>query len=231
MFSESALNSLGGLIQAMTLADRIREAMDASGASNADIARAAGKTPGAVTQWLKGETKTLKAESAQGIEAATGFRASWLITGKGPKTVANTTKTENAGAVPLISWVQAGAWSQIVDNFQPGDAEDWLPCPVRHGPHTYVLTVKGASMYNPSGPVSFKEGDRIFVDPDRDAQHRSLVVVRRDAESEATFKQLLVEGDVRMLMALNPNWPDRIMKLDTDTVLCGVVIGRLEVFL
>lgn len=215
----------------MTLADRIREAMTASGTNSADIARAAGKTPGAVSQWLTGGTKTLKAESAQGIEAATGFRATWLITGKGPKTVSNTTTTEKAGEVPLISWVQAGSWSEIVNTFQPRDAEDWLPCPVRHGPRTYVLAVKGASMYNPGGDISFREGDKIFVDPDRDAQHRSLVVVRREDDAEATFKQLLIEGDVRLLQALNPNWPDKIMKLEADTTLCGVVIGRLEVFI
>lgn len=86
-------------------------------------------------------------------------------------------------------------------------------------------------MYNPGGDISFREGDKIFVDPDRDAQHRSLVVVRREDDAEATFKQLLIEGDVRLLQALNPNWPDKIMKLEADTTLCGVVIGRLEVFI
>src|SRR5579871_4503194 len=28
--------------------------------------------------------------------------------------------------VPLISWVQAGDWRNMVDNFQPGDAERWV---------------------------------------------------------------------------------------------------------
>ncbi|WP_390342330.1 LexA family protein [Variovorax boronicumulans] len=133
--------------------------------------------------------------------------------------------------VPLISWVQAGQWSQIVDNFQPGDAEEWLPCPMRHGPRTYVLTVRGSSMHNPGSDLSFKDGDRIFVDPDREAQHRSLVIVRLDDMQEATFKQLLVEGQERMLLALNPSWPDRIIRINGRASLCGVVIGRVETFI
>lgn len=33
------------------------------------------------------------------------------------------------GSCPLISFVQAGKWQEIIDNFQPGDAEAWIPCP------------------------------------------------------------------------------------------------------
>lgn len=70
----------------MTLADRIREAMG-TGMKPADLAREAGVTQAAVSQWLDGTTKSLKAEKAARIEAATGYRANWIVTGKGPKKV------------------------------------------------------------------------------------------------------------------------------------------------
>jgi SOS-response transcriptional repressor LexA len=143
--------------------------------------------------------------------------------------------TSNVGflptrGVPLISWVQAGQFSKISDPFQPGDADEWLQCPARHSGKSYALTVRGTSMYAPGGDQSFKEGDRIFVDPERDAHHRSLVIARLDDEAEATFKQLLIEGNQRFLQALNPNWPNRIIPIDGNCTICGVVIGKWESF-
>lgn len=69
----------------MSLSDRIKEAMDSAGLSPADLARATKRTPGAVTQWLDGTTKSLKADTANMIEIATGYRSAWLVTGMGAK--------------------------------------------------------------------------------------------------------------------------------------------------
>ncbi|MDR6538845.1 hypothetical protein J2739_004638 [Variovorax soli] len=55
--------------------------------TNTELARATGRSQGAVTQWLDGTAKSLKGETAALIERATGYRAYWLITGKGPKRV------------------------------------------------------------------------------------------------------------------------------------------------
>lgn len=133
------------------------------------------------------------------------------------------------GAVPLISWVQAGDWCGIVDNFAPGDAEEWLPCPVPHGPRTYVLRVRGESMWNPHVRPSFADGDLIFVDPDKDAIHGSMVIVRLDDKHEATFKRLVIEGDQRYLRAINPAWPEPIIQINGNAAtICGVVILKAE---
>ncbi|HEM7801983.1 TPA: helix-turn-helix domain-containing protein [Burkholderia cenocepacia] len=130
------------------------------------------------------------------------------------------------GKLPLISWVQAGEWSEIVDNFQPGDAEDWIACPFPSGRHGFVLRVVGDSMYNPGGDLSFRDGDFISVNPEHDARHRSLVIARRDRE-KATFKQLLLdESEGPMLHALNPNWPTRYIPFDKTTEIVGVVTGQ-----
>jgi len=132
------------------------------------------------------------------------------------------------GQVPLISWVQAGCWSEVSDIYAVGDAEQWLPCPVTHGPRTYALRVRGLSMYNPSERHSFNDGDIIFVDPDRDAIHKSLIVAKLTDTQEATFKQLLIEGDQRFLMALNPSWPNRIFNINGNAEICGVAIAKHE---
>lgn len=132
------------------------------------------------------------------------------------------------GRVPLISWVQAGDWQEIVDTFAPGDAEEWRGCPVNHGSRTFVLRVRGESMFNPNGRPSFQQGDLIFVDPDRHAEHGALVVVRLDDDKEATFKKLVIEGERKYLRALNPAWPEPIIKINGNATICGVVIFKGE---
>lgn len=210
---------------------RIAWARDQRGMTQAMLAKAAGVSQGTIgnaESGTRGRPRSLLA-IAHALQAS----IDWLENNRG-NWAERHSNVEFAGtpeSVPVISWVQAGQWSQIVDNFQPGDADEWLPCPFKHGPRTFVLTVRGQSMYNPGGDFSFKDGDRIFVDPDREAHHRSLVIVRLEDDAEATFKQLLIEGMEQMLQALNPHWPERIIRINGRATLCGVVIGKLESYL
>ena len=131
------------------------------------------------------------------------------------------------GKLPLISWVRAGNWSETINNFATGDAEEWIPCPFKHSENAFILRVVGKSMYNPGGERSYNDGDYIAVDPGREARNGSMVVVRLDDDHTATFKQLLIEPNgERMLMALNPSWPDRIIRVNKNATICGVVIGK-----
>lgn len=135
---------------------------------------------------------------------------------------------ELQGVYPVISWVQAGNWTEVIDLQHPGLAEEWLPCPGKCGPNTYALRVVGESMYDPTGRRSFREGDLIFVDPDKQAENGSLVVVKLTDDHKATFKQLIIEDDQKYLKALNPSWPNRIMPINGNAVMCGVVIYKVE---
>jgi SOS-response transcriptional repressor LexA len=137
---------------------------------------------------------------------------------------------QGTGPYPLISWVQAGAWEEIVDNFAPGDAEHWIEAPTKVSTNSYWLRVVGESMYDPTGKRSFKDGDLILVEPNSYAENGSLVIVRLDDESEATFKQLIVESGRRYLKALNPNWPNRIVEVNGNATISGVVKAKTEVF-
>lgn len=227
-----------------TLSERILLCLETPGKTQSGVARACGIKGSSVSAWISGKTK--KIEGANLLRAADyfGVNPEWLATGRGPmrQTMAaaisahddhvesDSESLHRSGRVPLISWVAAGHWAEVVDPYAVGDAEDWLPCPRRHGSRTYALRVEGLSMHNPRGKPSFSEGDIIFVDPDLDATHGSLVVVRLEDEKKATFKRLLIDGDRRYLEALNPDWPERIFPINGNAMLCGVVIGRFEPF-
>lgn len=130
------------------------------------------------------------------------------------------------GQVPVISWVTAGKWAEVIDIYEPGVADEWLPCLKKHTSRTFALRVKGMSMYNPMGKHTYSDGDIIFVDPEKEAINGSRVVVRLEDSKEATFKQLVIEGEKKYLMALNPSWPEKFIEINGNATICGVVIGK-----
>ncbi|PWV58866.1 peptidase S24-like protein [Plasticicumulans acidivorans] len=75
----------------------------------------------------------------------------------------------------------------------------------------------------------FRDGELIFVDPQRDARHGDFVVVRL-AGGEVLLRELLIEAGLRMLRATHPDWPAPLRTLDASDTLVGVVIARLERF-
>lgn len=219
-----------------TVGQRIKKKREERGLSVPDLAKTIGISRQAMYDIESGATKSPTADTLFRLADALGANARELSTGKpAPHLVSEPESIygrnieagpDITGSVPLISWVRAGQWSESIDLFAPGDAEKWYPCPVSHGPRTFVLRVRGESMFNPTGEKSFREGDLIFVDPDREAVHRSLVVVRLDDSKEATFKQLFFEGERSYLKALNPGWPEQAMQINGNATIVGVVIFK-----
>jgi SOS-response transcriptional repressor LexA len=210
-------------ISSMKTGERIRKIRQARKLTLAEVEQRAGLPDGNLSriergkQWVS-EDKLFALASALEVNPAEFFAPNGNNFQPGPDT---------EGRLPRISWVQAGQWSDIVDNFQPGDAEEWLPIPFRHGPNAFILRVVGKSMYDPDGEKSYDDGDYIAVDPSREAQNKSMVIVRLEDENAATFKQLVVEPNgKKYLVALNPSWPNRIIEVHQDATICGVVIGK-----
>lgn len=193
-----------------------------------DIAAVVGVTPSAVSQWSKGRIKSLKAETAFGLEMATGYRASWLVTGKGPKmTIENTEPVSESGRVPVIDWVTAGSWDMVAEPLPVDDVEMVL-CPVRHSDLTFALRVRGDSMTTAFG-ASFPEGSMIFVDPMlRSPVNGQKIIARLEdggGEHRTTFKVFKEEDGRRWLQPLNPNHePIR----DAFSVVGTVIGGWVE---
>lgn len=141
----------------------------------------------------------------------------------------NTYAGPDVNKVPLISWVQAGNFAAVVDNLQPGDAEEWIPTTVPVRRHTYALRVRGESMTNPNGEPTFPSGCVIIVEPDAidtldklaSSPVSSFVIVKRMGDDEATFKQLVRDNGKYYLKPLNPQYP--MIELREGDVLCGVV--------
>lgn len=194
---------------------------------NKPLADAIGTDAAYISQLLSNKTKADMGHMlARRIEKALDLEPGWMDqphTAGPPSRVAEEPPQYLSGARmrlhPLISWVQAGDWSDAFEHLTANDAEEWYPCAVRCGPRTFVLRVQGQSM-----EPRFTDGELIFVDPDAEARHGSFVVVRLDDTQQATFKQLIIENGRRFLRPLNDRWPEPIIQINGNATLCGVVI-------
>lgn len=218
-----------------TIGSRITAAREAAGLNQSELARKLGISPQAVQKWeaKDGTGTTPRGTRLRELALILGTTVEHILFGEDSritvmKSFVNVEEAkEYTGSVPLISWVQAGHWSEVIDNLAPGEAEEWLPRMTNLGPRAYALRVRGFSMENPGGKPTYSDGDIIYVDPDWQHNHLDRVVVRLNGDMEATFKQLLIEGDQMFLRALNPDWPGpKLIEVTSDATICGVVRGK-----
>ena len=82
------------------------------------------------------------------------------------------------------------------------------------------------------GPVRVRvraERGGLRLLPTASAEHGRFVVVRTQEAEQAVLRRLVQESGRSFLEALNPAWPNRIVKLDKRAKVSGVVIFKGEV--
>jgi len=226
--------------------ERLHEALDGAGVRSrgrgVDIHRQLKslgviKTTQAISKWLNGES-TPEADSMLALCSWLKVRREWLEYGVLPKEQTAESNVSHIsaydggnvrvihqrfGKVPLISWVQAGAWCEAISNFEACDADLWLSCPVPISKHGYALKVRGDSMTNPGPGRSYPTGCIIFVDPEAETKAGDRVIARVPRTNEATFKVLVEDAGAQFLRPINPQYP--IIEITEETHICGKVVG------
>jgi SOS-response transcriptional repressor LexA len=226
--------------------ERLHEALDDAGVRSrgrgVDIHRrlkslGVDKTTQAISKWLNGEAMA-EADSMAALCSWLKVRREWLEYGVLPKDQNGETKAsqliigdgsnvseiyQRFGKVPLISWVQAGAWCEAISNIETYDADSWLSCPVPISNQGYALKVQGDSMTNPGPGRSYPAGCIIFVDPDAEVKTGDRVIARVPRTNEATFKILVEDAGRQFLRPINPQYP--IIDITEETHICGKIVG------
>lgn len=199
-----------------TLGDRIKTERKAKRLTQEELGRLVGVGKSSVSQWESGLTKNMDGTNMILTAKALGVSPDWLATGEGSKRIHDTSGAmvgsgamisniepgpQLGGKVPLISWVQAGTASEVIDLLQPGEGFDWIEttCPIKR--HTYALRVVGDSM-----TPDFPEGVVIVVEPEMEPNPGDYVIAR-NGDDEATFKQLVKDGADYYLKPINDRYP------------------------
>lgn len=177
-----------------------------------------GKAPAQVSAFAgKNPSKGIGDQIARELEVALELPNGYLDMSYGPDESGNAVVLNATGRkLPVISSIAAGSWCEAIDNFHPGDADEWIEAPGPVGPNGFILKIEGISMQ----PVFF-EGEKIVIDPSLEARPGHYVVAKRASDQAVTFKQLRYEDGTHFLYALNPDWPDRVIKLTEEWTICG----------
>ena len=183
-----------------------------------DIADLLGNAPAQVSAFGgKNPTKGIGDQIAREIEAALKLPNGSLDVPYGLSVFNNGSVIGYAGRkLPVIGSIAAGVWCETTETFDPRDAEEWIDAPGPVGPRAFILRVEGISM-----EPKFLEGDKIVIDPSLEAHNGHFVAAKRSRDQAATLKQLKQEGNEMYLYALNPDWPERIIRLTEDWSICG----------
>ena len=198
-------------IKRMDYSARLKAARKHAGLTQAELAKRLGINQTSISDLERGKSASSSHTTSIAVEC--GVSPYWLESGKGEMTAATAVReletvyqTGSYKEYPLISAVQAGAWHEVIDEFQPGDAEEWHGTTKNAGPAGFWLKVRGDSMTSPAGK-SFPEGMLILVNPDLGVEPGHYVVAKLVDTQEATFKQLVEDAGAKFLKPLNPAWP------------------------
>lgn len=224
------MQSFDTITPVKTIAERMRAARERAGLTQPALAQRANVSQGTIGNIESGLRK--RPRDLLAIAAALHVSPLWLETGQGPMhgdhdqaNVSTAPASMKPRRYPVISSVQAGEWEEIVDQFSPGDAEDWQDSPVDLGPNGFVLKLEGSSMTNPAGGKdNFPEGMYVHIHPGVEAQPGDYVVAKRELDNKATFKKLVRVDGEQFLHAINPAWPKPYIKLEPG----DRIIGKLK---
>lgn len=202
----------------MKIGNRLTRLMKEQGYTQESLSKVIGVSHQAVQQWMTDKT-TPRSKRVDQLARTLGVSPEELLFGKKTENVLHQKTSE----VPLISWIQAGSFTEAIDLYHTGDYEMTVLCPVNHGPSTYALRVEGDSMTATHGK-SYPSGCIIYVDPGQGVVSGDRVIAKLQGSHEVTFKQYIDEAGKKFLRPLNTSYP-----LITDAFrILGKVIGKFE---
>ncbi len=207
--------------------DRIRARRLQMDVTQLNLAKRLGVSRVSVTKWESGITKP-DGENLHQLALALSTTPEWLLYGEGDAKQDDTKVTpfiKQPIAVPIISAVQAGHWTESFAASRLTDVITWTQTTADVSQEVFGLVVRGESMTNPNGLPSIPEGSIVIVEPNYghlDDLYGKIVVAILDGSSEATVKKLVWDSPFAYLMPLNPSF--KPIQIDGNCRIIGRVV-------
>ncbi|MCW4629621.1 MULTISPECIES: LexA family protein [Marinomonas] len=205
-----------------TLGLRIRQKRNEQNITQLQLSKLVGVSHVTVSQW-ESDTTAPKGENLYKLAQILKTQANWLISGIDSQHESNVVVAPLAPKtkkLPVISHVQAGAWTEAIDYMALGDDIQWEEAPSSVEENAFWLKVIGDSMTAQSG-ISVPEGSLILVNPNIPAENGSLVVAKLDGTDEVTFKKLVIDAGQKYLKPLNQSYNP--LQINGNCRIVGVV--------
>ena len=212
----------------MHIGERIRQKRKELGLTQADLARLFGISTVSVSEWERGLGKPDQ-DKLPTLARKLKTTVNYLLTGRNDaaqyEAHTRSSLIHSPIGLPCIEWGEIAKWRDLMPDEKSNYAGERIPCPFPHSEDAFITRVPGESNFDPQSLKSFRDGDFIAVDPQREPKHLSMVLVAHAGVVE--LRQLLIEPDgSRLLKALAQGWPDRIRPLKEADRILGTVIGK-----
>lgn len=190
--------------------ERVAHAIAVSGKRKSEIAAACGVSPSAVTQWLSGESKSLRPDSIFALAKVTGFSARWLAIGEGPEREESNVEpgpeiTSPYRSIKIVGTAQMGSegyWHALEE------ADGYVDIP-SSDPGAYALRLRGDSM-----APAIRSGWVAVCEPNGRLVPGEYVMIRLQ-DGECMIKELLYANDEEVsVMSLNDAYGRRTIPID-----------------
>ncbi len=205
-----------------TVGERIKQRRRQLKMTQKDIAERVGISASAVTQWESDNTG-LSAESLLKLSSVLNCNPTWLMFGTGLPEDDVKLQAAIYKSIPIISWVQAGVWTETYCESDPSDYK-YVDTNLKLSDKAFALIVKGQSMTTYNGELSIPEGAVVIVEPDYgylDDINGKIVIAQQKGSDEATIKKLIIDGPNKYLAPLNPQFNP--IQINGDCVIAGKV--------
>lgn len=185
-----------------TIGSRIKQKRTELGLTQRELAKSIkGANHSSVSQW-ESDISTPSSKNLFDLSIALNCDFAWLLKGNFESNIVPVEL--HSYKVPLISYVQAGAWTESCE-LRDSTGFEYIITSLDLSKKAFALKIKGDSM-----EPEFKEGDLIIVDPEV-RPYPGEFVIAMNGESEATFKkyrELGYDKHNRMQFELIPLNPD-----------------------
>lgn len=194
----------------------LKHLMQAEQLTEAELARRTKIPQPTMHKLLRGTTEDPRVSTVQAIAHYFGISMDELYS-PAPNFILKESEHFQVQSIPNISWTDCIKGKHYVDSLSPSNWNQWMV--VEHiGKHLYCLTSK------PAMEPKLNKGTLLIIDPMVIPKDGDTVVVHYPNTSEATLREIIIDGPNRCLTSIQ-DMPNKSQEtLTPDIILLGNII-------
>lgn len=194
------------------LASTLKNLLEKQKLTESELARKTGVGQPVIHRMASGETDNPKIETLRPIAKYFSISIDQLV-GDAPLTYDSPVFQieQELFNVPLISLKDATQWPTIQNS------PFHVQTDIKITAAAYAIRLKDSTMY----PM-FPDGTLLIIEPNQPYRHKDFVVAYLESESQAVFKQLLIDGNHHYLKSVNNEYP--LKQLEPSDKILGVMM-------
>lgn len=210
-------------IDAKAMGTRLSLLMGRAELSEAELGRQVDLPRATINRLVQGITPDPRASTLKAISEFFNITVDQLI-GKQPIVVDDNDQLMNQARVPVLSFNTIANWENKLNGLDYDNYSDWVTIDADEGFHNSIFAMKvfGDSMW-----PQFPENATLIIDPNRVPQNRNFVIVYSSKRNEPLFRQIIIEGNLKILIAINTVFPKLIME-EEDQIIGTVIHSRFN---